>query len=883
MPTPVPRELECIRDRNIRMKLWREITRNLSDQYNKFMPSALVGILDRYQLLRIQNLFSTTSTAFVRLEVDDLRINVYFYAINGDIRPDDIDAVVRLSRERPPKHCFVLLYTGDVPENSQHKISDCVLGEKGENAIQTIHIHPTLAKRIISIHRAYYEFKNLVDENLLMPTVKKLVTQELDFVTKMRVWLSAEEKRGIVVRGILPKSTGNLREFASTLRFYVNFSDLSLSPDEAFMKNRDELLRFFVYESKIGFIPDIELPKFKEITEDLQTYQFLEQVRGKFKIQLHPVEERILTILEREAKLSDEELDEYFVLENPRFLKDIFIPVLDYRGLVSKKGNVYYLTDMTELLQDVERAYSDLVRRMERKDYLEYGYIYTWKKKGDYRFFYVGEFLAYVNHLYEDTSQRIHSLNKEVVLQRLSLLSKLIEYFEREYIPILTDAIEASKKEMQNIRNQHSIFQENLNYIKEYCDSWLRLKFETASITEYREFQKQNERAEKAFGFGDEDIRKLIVKFTDEDKSKFYFRNAKEEAFFFNPKFFEIQQGARAMEDVVRRHDGTMTTIRRIFQELEQRRSEIKNRLFATPIEEGYRVSVKIKDILGSLLDHLLPETQPMSFETISLVQIEKFINENKTEILKNLTNLSDNVFVLSDVLEVEKTYFRMIGEALELEKHIADVFDEQEPRREADRYKVRMAEIQKSHETTLRDLSLKDARSLVDQTKWARSQLNMLVSEIKAQVSSAENIWGRYSSNFEGFVEDAKVIIQLVTNKGYQIDFGNVNEAIDAFEQILALPLAKLDVKLSSISKMRFGIQERFYDKVRSILTNEELDVLQLVISTLRTNKKEWISDNELFQVAERYLKIDGTKWDSILKKLVEERLLRPGISLAF
>ena len=372
-PTPIPRELDFIRNREKRLKLWRDVTKNLAEEYERYMPEAFIYILEQSKILSItgtENYASRIPAYFAELIVEEMKINAVFYSINGDVKGTDIEELWRLVRGRkPPIHCAFLIFTGELTQEAEDKIENKEMGKEGENIILEIRLHPTLAKRIICIYKARFMLED-VDENLLSLVINKLVMQELDILTKLKNWLKEQEERGMVISDLLIEATSNLREFADSLKFFINFIDYESTTEEIFNKNQ-ELLQYTRYAAKkVGLIPDIQFPKFNRIVEDLLNNGFLVRSKGKYKIQRHRVENRILKILEKETKVSQKELETYFILKRKRsrYLSDVFLPILEYKGLIRREGNYYLLTDKNELFSSVENYYRRFKRLCSKKE-----------------------------------------------------------------------------------------------------------------------------------------------------------------------------------------------------------------------------------------------------------------------------------------------------------------------------------------------------------------------------------------------------------------------------------------------------------------------------------------------------------------------------------
>ena len=53
LPAPIPRELEFIRNREGRMKLWRDVTKNLAKQYDHYMPAAFTSLIKKSKMFKV--------------------------------------------------------------------------------------------------------------------------------------------------------------------------------------------------------------------------------------------------------------------------------------------------------------------------------------------------------------------------------------------------------------------------------------------------------------------------------------------------------------------------------------------------------------------------------------------------------------------------------------------------------------------------------------------------------------------------------------------------------------------------------------------------------------------------------------------------------------
>ena len=61
------------------------------------------------------------------------------------------------------------------------------------------------------------------------------------------------------------------------------------------------------------------------------------------------VEKNIIEILQSNSNLSEDDISTHFIIENKRNLGDIYLPILEHKGIISRKSNRYNLTSFTEV------------------------------------------------------------------------------------------------------------------------------------------------------------------------------------------------------------------------------------------------------------------------------------------------------------------------------------------------------------------------------------------------------------------------------------------------------------------------------------------------------------------------------------------------------
>jgi hypothetical protein len=889
-PTPVPKELEFIKDREFRMKLWREVTKNLAEQYENYMPKAFMYVLEKSGLFKLTETGKEARESnhkFAELMTDDIKINCLFYSINGDVKSQDIEELDHLIKgNRPPVHCVVLLYTGEITQEAEDKIINKELGKEGENVILDVHLHPTLAKRIISIYKASFNPMKMVSEDLFMSVIKRLITQELNFQDKVKNWLRAQEGRGIVITYLPIEATSNPREFADALKFYVNFMGQEYTAQEIFDKNRKELLKFIKYEAKkISIIPDIEFPKFTKLTEDLVNNGFLLKKEDKYSLQLHPVEKRILSILRKETKLSNTELRAYFIIKNARLLEDVFLSILEYKGLVKLEGNNYSLTNVIQLYEEVFREFQRFKQLTQNKNYREYGYVFMTKERG-YRSFTLKEFETFIENLYQQ-AQEMKEINEEVALQKLSLLDRLLKHFENEFKPLISGAAESAESILINVRSSQSTLKEELEQVKNECDKWLKIRFNVENINEYKNIKEKYDKIEKYARYGDEEITRIINEefLKDENILKaFSFRRDDTEAFYFNPKFYLISSQKIELDKIFDSIKNKIEELNKYFQDLTQTQEQIEQEIRNIAIDAKNKISSSLLGIIKQLIENPSSELKPIVYEAISLSDLSQDIWRNFSSIKSHFQILLNCVNSLTDLLENERSFLSTFEENDTLREQVLSIFNIKDYDKIAENFNSVILEVKKEYEKKVKEITLQDARTLLQKIKEFRSILKSLTEKMEKAKPSIDKAWSTYTKELGNYIDNIVYTLELL-KKHYTIS--NDQEIMSGLkkirENVNVKEVRDLKLKLNEIEQMKNQIHQSFYELIKPVLKEEEIKLLELVVKKIKQEEREWLSDQELYQIALDELNIQPEKADKILQKLIEQGFLKKGISLSF
>lgn len=877
-PTPIPSELEFIKDREHRMKLWREVTRKLSEEFDKNILDAFKWLISEAKFMHIEEEKSKNHWMLCNFEYNGLKGKSILYSVNGDVEGNDIEEIHRLIRQFKPIHCVFLIYTGEITENALDKIEEKGFDEKGDDIIFKINLHPTLTKRMICCYKSQFIKEEEIDNNILKKVIRKTVYEDLDFERKFKDWLSFQEEKGVVIKGIKADYTTNLRELADTLKFFINYIDLKQKPERIFEENQ-KLIKFVKYESKkVSLIPDIQLPKFLNLTKDLENNKFLKRSNRFYKVVKHPVEKRILQIFEQKGEIDFSTLKTFFILGHPKVLEDVFLHILEYKGLIFKEGKYYKKRDATELWRSVENTIKRLDTILKRPDERRYGYFLVSKER-EFRFIKLDEFSELIKKIYSE-AEKFKGFNEEIELQKLSLTEKLLNHFFSEFYPLLKKAYDKSNNIFLQIENKISDIKENFKEIREKCKSILRLDFKT--VEDFHRLENEYKSLKKLKEYKDKEISDFIKTYKKNSDfiRKFYFRNEEKKAYYFNVKYYLIKDKSDKILNEISKCEEKIEKILEEFRSIEQKIIETKNKI--KKVENNICPHCKISKSIIKLLDkfssNVLREVEASEFEKIALEEIKDFVRTNKSKIEENLKEIEKNLVILEKISNEEANFIQAKSSASKLVNKLRVIFDTKESKEYLKRIEKVLKNIDKNYNTLIFPKGNKFT-NLVEVSGNIENRFRNFISEINDAKKDVETFWKTYKNEIQGFNTQMRSIIVLFEER-YHLDFSNIKSKLSKMNEIIKLKLNELSVPLSSIEKLKQEIKKEIYEKVKNVIRPTEYNVLQFLTKKIRESK--WISTEELEIGAIEELNIDREKLNDALENLIKLKLIKKGVTLA-
>ena len=889
-PTPVPKELEFIKDRELKLKLWRETTRNLAEQYRKHIPNALLTILEISEKFKIERIREERGVTFARVYIGDTGINILFFAVDGDLKGEDIDKIHSYIKGwKPPIHLVLALYTGEITKKAEEKIEEKELGKNGENIIMPVKLHPTLTKRIIIMHKMYVEYTDKLEWKLFRTESERII-QDIELDRKLENWLKDQESIGIVISDPKLEHVKSAKDLGDLLKFYINFIGEILTPKEAFDKNRG-LGKFIKYGSKHGLFPDIESVKtLEERSIDLVNNGFLERESsiGRYKVVEHPVEGRILKLLElSKGKLDVMSLKDHFIItsSNRRILEDLFLNILEHKGKIVITKNTIELSSEKDLKNKLDLLYNNL-RELDDK-HKRYGFCFE-KKKYDEKVIILDDFLDFAFKEYGELD-RITDAN--VRLQRMLLLSELVNHFSETWLKAINEAKNEAEKIIRGIDEKLEKFRTKAEKVCNNFNIWLKIIIDLNYIKEYREIMKLNNKIKEIDNCSSyEGLKNIFEEYYKKYKGDEIFDHSREVSKYpyFNVKLFIVDSLVKEFSEILEKASSKLDGINKEFDKIDEDILKISQEIRSKEISKEYVLSSKLHDYLRNCLEvgNLMPSLEETKVHVETIDKLESIVKDYIEPIKENIYSIRKLVEYINDLYNEEKELLQGISKTRNSIDRAKEIFDLEE-------YISKVEEVEKNFNTiryklnslTNEIFSSKEPKDPKEFLEYVTKKdlvgcLKNLTFEFTQIKDEIEEIWDEYKHKTLDYLKHLKKTISVIEKRHKELSsgFATLLGEIEVLEGRADREFITMAIKLSEIENKKINIRNKFYELIRAVLNEEEIVILETIIKLSKSSEIIWVE--KVLKSIEG--KADPSKIDEILLKLVREGYLKLGVSLA-
>ena len=885
-PAPIPGELSFIVDREQRLQLWRDVTQNLSERYDSHMPEAFVEMIKISDNFEVANIEQDSSWNYSRITPQNLGdISIFIYSVNGDVRAMDIQRINRfLDEESPPPHLSLLLYSGEYTDDAENRIDVLELGKSDKNKLLSQRIHPTFVKRLLCAYVASHYHPEEVREEQYQQTMSRWLETEVDFESDLNNWIDEKRKEGAVIEDL--EISQSLRDFRGGIKYYINTFGEPGTPTEVFDKNQDNLFQFVPYNIRSPFgTADIESSdKFEDIVDEVQKNGFLDQVNdSKFEISRHRIESRLLDLLSSSNPKTETELKEHFVYlaNRDNLLSNIYLDVLEYKGLVEQNDDGYVLSDINDRYTEVTdrfEAYNESLEQNYRIWY--YGHIFI-TKQYDEKYILLRDFDEYICEANSEIQDEWEIADEEDNAPKIANLSRLIDHYEDNLKTEMRNAAEHGCELVVTAQSTLDSFHEDTETIVEKCQKWLDYEIDRGDIVEFQDAVQLCATINKLDGqeLSKQQLTQIRESLPSEAENNFNFSQEGEDAFYHNLKIWNLESRVTKLDRLVNGDDSAQSAILDTFDDLDEKESDINSQMQTWTPNDDHIIVQRI----FSKLDDIDPgySGEPISQTDLQLDQIKTDVERLQEQIGDKLDAKDTALDKLEDVQEKEAQFLEEVENQQSLLEHARTIFDTSEFDDHVEKFESTLSE----HEGERADLGEElpdDAESLRGQVDTIVDEIEELIEDVQKADSEVQEDWQKYTSDTDQFITRMSELRDIMEEHGANIDEDEFESHVNQIEeQIEPEMLNEAETLLSTIEDHREQLRSLVEETAEDILSFEKFQILEIVLQESRESDDQWVKATEITTQIEQGAEIDPDKITEYMRELVENDYLVHGVTI--
>ncbi len=879
-PIPVPNGLEFITDRNRRFKQWRETTRELSSRFNEQMPSAFVSLIEYVGQIGVTIGRQETRRIWVDLESGSLGvIRSAFIAVNGDVTADTVEEISRTLRSSSPLHLVVFLFTGEITQQAADKLTDKQLTEADNPRLLWLKLHPTLVKKLLITAEATRSIKRDEDREELSRAASTLLDKEIEFNKKLESWERQQESAGRVIAD--PVTGDSFRDFVDSIKYFVNYPGEERTTDERFVLNNNELLKFVLFNSRLGLVPDIEtVERLKEIVQDLIAAGFLVQ-KGKYvTLKSSPIEGEILRVLNAQKKVTAIELESNFIIraKGKNLLARIYLPILEYKGLIEVKGDHVSLVDQSTLVKVALGKLADYEGAVKNLAKSGYAHIFQVKERGE-RLILLASFDTWVR----DKLKRAQATSSVTSALEANLLIKLLHYFRTDVVPIYVAAKQHGDSLVGEIRQLARDGRSSLEGIAAECARWFSFAIDPKDITELVEIEEIVKRAEALHeaSTSEDQLQSWIREMEATDRSTFQFTKSSEDPPFFNLKVWKLQldlQSAMQLKQVVDHH---VENLNQRFSTLATDNQDVAKRVRTYSVLPLLHLSTECGKILKSP-ELLRGDAARKGAVRTSLSEISRIVKELSEGASRRIRDLKNAQASLEDELvPAERGLVETLEESEKFKQYLSR-FDIPGYVEASSEFTRTIAAVQTGYQDLQSTVKFAPVGETPRVISLLRKSLNEFASSVSAAMAQVDFRWHEYRDSVTEFISHADGIIGAVVKREGQLNRSDIDRLKEELARLVEKgSIRVLQSNLSQIDHLKDDIRNKLYKAVAPFLDEPETRALEVVIAKLERSKEGWIPFSEVHQAVKKSASLTPEQTNEVLQRLIKKRYLRGGVAL--
>ena len=893
-PAPEVMILDFIKDRDLRINVWRETYKELDKMEDEFRRSIRILLASCGIKVDDDEIYD------YKLTVGEYKATVVSLSTIGSIS----DESVREIRERLEKivkgagkhlpHVIVLFYTEDITPAAEASLKE--IKSDYSLPILKFNLRPIEVQQLVSVIRFCEKYLEIPIKDLYKIIISKKsgqfertelwdkieryidldilldklgnIAENLNLIRNLRNLTTIES---LVIRPIYRDVIQKEVDLVEIYKYYLAYPEEEFRPQEVFNFAKSNILRFQIYGTKIGIISGRDIEDSEQqftncVEKDLKINHLVDVVSGgKYRIVQSPVEDRILFLLERiyNKYCSVDTLESCFIhhKDTPHWLfKNYYISILESRGKIRVDNkNLVSLNEFDKMLILVNKLYEGFSENYKNRltDIKKYGYFCTAKQRG-YRVIILEEFKKVVDDYY-DILNRYGRFNQDFGFRIARVIQKLIEHFNKILLNYLKSTQVAIVEKTSSIRRKITDISERIEGTLKRLEQF-DVNVDVHSLNEIQTLKSKQDEMKSIIEkiWTQSELEELIkqewLKYKDKSQFPFYFRDIEREPSRISVKWWLIDK--LGLEDYIEKLKSLIEKSERELKDINKLKDNIYEKL------NEFRSTPLTSIIASQLTLPVIPATQ----EIRSLVDLLEFLKGLKDELLRVINSKIWNE--LDNLREKETGLHRLLNTAQELEKILGDFLESKFDN---------SATVSKKYKNLKNLLEEMVKRNEKIDVRNILNEVNNFVMELRIAIDEYKRILGEKRDIIEKHVLRIDRLMNIIrannlddkVSVNVQEVIGELNKAIVAINNVLKGKITKLQRFSELIDKAdKLEVHLKRIIVESKVLEAVEIEVLITTEEISREGRITYL--HELYEELKSRLNISEEKLDAALISLI-------------
>ncbi|MEM3433312.1 MAG: hypothetical protein QXP27_03950 [Candidatus Methanomethyliaceae archaeon] len=893
-PTPIPVGLEFIKDRDLRLKMWRDTTARFPQLFREEMAKAfltLIRYVDAYDV-RVESLQPRHGPVEV-IEVtikylpENASIKCWCLAHYGDFGPEDVQRIAKDLQEAVDIHLAIAIHVGEITVQGQEELR----AREMEERLLIIPLHTALAKRMLITHLCKVSHPDQINDKLFVDSVTQLYKVEMDLNRRLREWLEQGAQVGIVLRDLYKSAARSDRDLADSLKFYINRLGEPDTPENIFRAN-ERLMSFVPFGSRSSFVPDIESPEqLVKHTEDLAKNGFVQWTPTRtVHVANTPPEKRLIRILERGGSLSKSSIENQFVncARAKNVLWDVYVNLLQHKGVLRESKDHFRLVSQEEALKEARevraRYQEQIASHSQADEWPAFAHVFVTKQRAC-RFIDIHNLVTYLEELYENINNAADRGLEEVVLQRTALLRALAEHLCNTLIPKVRGAIEEARRLRGKALEQIDSTLRDMQDIVEQYNRWLN---QNASLDGIKEAETLKTKKRDLLQMLATPVTESDLREEEKSDSAFSHQHWTKQGEFFNITLKRLQKFGESLGQQTEHYRKTVERIGETLRDLERVGEDTRSRIRTINVAERCKISKavlsRLKNLSAIRIIHPGGYAVPPQGPSLTLEKMLEDLEERRRSLERQYKDMERSLSALEELIEAETRFHDAVQNYLEKHQRLKEKADVKPFRSQVEGFDHDRVRTLEKYEELCADMEpqLDKAimgRTLPESIGTMRSTLKDFTERMEALSVKLDQIWEGYIEQYRHFIDSTRQLLQLVQEKGVSSDVNLVEAELQGLEKWLT---SYEQLPMSVFESIRDRVRNAIIELLRQTLSEAEGKVLMSLVGTLCLSETKW---RELHQVVREIAQETGSsdiEAEKLVRSLIKKGFLKEGIAIS-